>query len=206
MIIGLLLNLLGGVRSVNLEHLPRTGPAILIANHYTLADPLVAGYGSAWRIGRFVAMVAKSQIRGWPVLGWLGTQAGVVYVRRGEANRDAQRASLDALAGGDFLLIFPEGTRSMTGGLITARNGAALLAMRTGVPIVPMAITGTEGMFSLGAIVGPRPRATVVIGQPFSLPHRPDGPIDRAELTDASTRIMREVAALLPPAQRGVYG
>ena len=69
-----------------------------------------------------------------------------------------------------------------------------------------MAITGTEGMFSLGAIFGPRPRATVVIGQPFSLPHRPDEPIDRAELTDASTRMMREVAALLPPAQRGVYG
>ncbi len=205
-IIGLLLNLLGGVRSVNLEHLPRTGPVILIANHYTLADPLVAGYASAWRIGRFVAMVAKSQIRGWPVLGWLGLKAGVVYVRRGEVNRDAQRASLDVLEGGDCILIFPEGTRSSTGGLITARNGAALLALRTGAPIVPMAITGTEGMFSVRAIFGRRPRATVVIGQPFSFPHRPDGPIDRAELTDASTRMMREVAALLPPAQRGVYG
>jgi len=205
-VVGLLINLLGGVRSVHLEYLPRTGPAILIANHYTLADPLVAGYATAWRVGRFVAMVAKSQIRGWPLLGWLGTQAGVVYVRRGEANRDAQRASLAALEAGHLILIFPEGTRSTTGGLITARNGAALLAIRTGVPIVPLGITGTEGMLSPRAIFGRRPRATVVIGQPFSLLHRPEGPIDRAELTDASTRMMREVAALLPPAMRGVYG
>jgi hypothetical protein len=69
-----------------------------------------------------------------------------------------------------------------------------------------VAITGTEGMLSWRAIFGPRPRTLVVIGQPFHLGHRADGPIDRAELTEASTRLMKEVAALLPPARRGVYG
>jgi 1-acyl-sn-glycerol-3-phosphate acyltransferase len=151
-------------------------------------------------------MIAKIQIKGWPVLGWLGSQCGVIYVRRGTSDLEAQRALNAVLAAGRPMIIFPEGTRSTTGGLITARNGAALLAFRSGAPIVPIGITGTEGMLSWRAIFGRRPRATVRIGQPFTLGHRPDGPIDRAELTAATTRIMREVAALLPPAQRGVYG
>jgi 1-acyl-sn-glycerol-3-phosphate acyltransferase len=104
------------------------------------------------------------------------------------------------------MVIFPEGTRSPSGTLIPARNGAALLALRSGAPVVPVGITGTEGMLSWRAIFGPRPRATVVIGQPFTLGHRPDGPISRAELTEASTRLMKEIAALLPPSRRGVYG
>jgi 1-acyl-sn-glycerol-3-phosphate acyltransferase len=78
--------------------------------------------------------------------------------------------------------------------------------MRSGAPIVPLAITGTEGMFSWRAVFGPRPRATVRIGQPVSLSHCPDGPIDRVELVEGTTRVMHEVAALLPPARRGVYG
>jgi 1-acyl-sn-glycerol-3-phosphate acyltransferase len=205
-VVSVLVNLLGGIRTEGLENLPRTGPAILVANHYTLMDPLVAGLGTCWKIGRVVHMVAKIQIKSWPVLGWLGTQCGVIYVRRGTSDLDAQRALQAVLAGGRPMVIFPEGTRSPTGALIPARNGAALLALRSGAPVVPLGITGTEGMLSWRAIFGPRPRATVVIGQPFTLGHRPDGPIDRSELTEASTRLMREVAALLPPARRGVYG
>lgn len=205
-LIGLLLRILGGVRTEGLENLPRTGPIIIVANHYTLMDPLVAGWGTCYRIGRIVHMVAKIQIKGWPFFGWLGSQAGVIYVRRGTSDLDAQRALLAVLAAGRAMVIFPEGTRSPTGALIPARNGAALLALRSGAPIVPLGITGTEGMLSWRAIFGRRPRATVVVGQPFTLGHQPDGPIDRAELTEASTRLMREVAALLPPIRRGVYG
>jgi 1-acyl-sn-glycerol-3-phosphate acyltransferase len=195
--VGLLVSLLGGIRTEGLENLPRTGPAILVANHYTLMDPLVAGLGTCWKAGRIVHMVAKIQIKGWPILGWIGSQCGVIYVRRGTSDLDAQRALQAVLAAGRPMVIFPEGTRSPSG---------ALLALRSGAPIVPLGITGTEGMLHWRAIFGPRPRATVVIGQPFTLRHRPDGPIDRAELTEASTRLMKEVAALLPPARRGVYG
>jgi 1-acyl-sn-glycerol-3-phosphate acyltransferase len=205
-LIGLLLWLLGGVRTEGLENLPRTGPIIIVANHYTLMDPLVAGWGTCYRVGRVVHMVAKIQIKGWPLFGWLGSQAGVIYVRRGTSDLDAQRALQAVLAGGRAMVIFPEGTRSPTGALIPARNGAALLALRSGATILPIGITGTEGMLSWRAIFGPRPRATVVVGQPFTLGYRPNGPIDRADLTEASTRLMREVAALLPPIRRGVYG
>ena len=205
-LVGFVVRLLGGVRSIGLENLPRTGPAIIVANHYTLVDPLVAGWGTCWQIGRVVHFISKAEIRGWPIAGWLGTHAGVIYVRRGEINRDAQRQSLAVLAAGHVLIVFPEGTRSPSGALISARDGTALLAMRSGAPIVPVGITGTEGMLSWRAVFGPRPHAIVQIGAPFSLPHRPGGPIDRAELVDGTTRMMREVAALLPPARRGVYG
>jgi 1-acyl-sn-glycerol-3-phosphate acyltransferase len=205
-VVGLVHRLLGGVRSVGLENLPATGPMIIVANHYTLADPLVAAWGTGYRIGRIIHPISKAEVRGWPLLGWLGTQGGVIYVRRGEADREAQRQSLAVLAAGRALLIFPEGTRNRGGALIKARNGAALLAMRTGAPIVPVGITGTEGMFSWRAPFGRRPRATLNIGKPFTLPHRPEGPLDRAELVDGTTRIMSEVAALLPPERRGVYG
>jgi 1-acyl-sn-glycerol-3-phosphate acyltransferase len=205
-VVGLLVTLLGGIRTEGLENLPRTGPAITAANHYTLMDPLAAGLGTWWRIGRVVHPVAKIQIKSWPILGWLGRQVGVVYVRRGTSDMDAQRALQAILAAGRPMIIFPEGTRSPSGALIPARNGAALLALRSGAPIVPLAITGTEGMLHWRAIFGPRPRAKVVIGQPFTVGHHPDGPIDRAELKLATDRIMREIAALLPPARRGVYG
>lgn len=205
-LVALLIRLLGGVRSVGLENLPRTGAVILVANHYTLADPLVAAHGTCWQIGRVVHMVSKVEVRGWPLIGWLGTQGGVIYVRRRVGDRDAQRQALAVLTAGRALLIFPEGTRSPTGALIPARNGAVLMAMRSGAPIVPLGITGTEGMLSWRAVFGPRPRATVRIGQPFSLSHRPEGPIDRIDLVDGTNRMMREVAALLPPARRGVYG
>jgi 1-acyl-sn-glycerol-3-phosphate acyltransferase len=205
-IIGLIVSILGGIRTEGLENLPRSGPAILVANHYTLMDPLVAGLGTWRRIGRVVHMVAKIQIKSWPLLGWLGSQCGVIYVRRGTSDLDAQRALQAVLAAGRPMVIFPEGTRSPSGTLIPARNGAALLALRSGAPVVPVGITGTEGMLSWRAIFGPRPRATVVIGQPFTLGHRPDGPISRAELTEASTRLMKEIAVLLPPSRRGVYG
>ena len=205
-VVSLLIRLLGGSRTEGLENLPRTGPAIIVANHYTLADPIVAGYATCWKIGRMVHMIAKVQIKSWPLVGWIGRRAGVIYVRRGTSDLESQRALLAVLAAGRPMIIFPEGTRSPTGALITARNGAALLAMRSGAAIVPVGITGTEGMLSWRAVFGPRPRATVRIGQPFTLHHRADGPIDRAELTEATTRIMREVAALLPPARRGVYG
>jgi 1-acyl-sn-glycerol-3-phosphate acyltransferase len=205
-VVSLLVTLLGGIRTEGLENLPRSGPAIIVANHYTLIDAVVAGLGTCWKIGRIVHPVAKIQIKGWPILGWLGSQVGVIYVRRGTSDMDAQRALQAVLAAGRPMIIFPEGTRSPSGALIPARNGAALLALRSGAPIVPLGITGTEGMLHWRALFGPRPRAKVVVGQPFTLGHRPEGPIDRADLTEATTRLMKEVAALLPPARRGVYG
>jgi len=205
-LLGLAIEVLGGVRSVGLENIPASGPGILISNHTTFADPLVAGYGTAWRVDRVVHMMSKAELRTWPVLGWLAAQGGVIFVRRGEADRDAQRNTMDILAAGGLVLLFPEGTRSPDGALIRARNGAALLAMRTGAPIIPIGIHDIDRMLSWKAPFRRRPVCNLHVGPPVHLPHRPQGPIDRAELVDATTHFMRALAELLPPDRRGVYG
>ncbi len=205
--VGLLLRLLGGTRTEGLENLPRTGPAIIVANHYTLADPLVAGWGTCWQIGRVVHMIAKIQIKGWPVLGWLGSQCGVIYVRRGTSDLDAQRALHAVLAAGRPMIIFPEGTRSPTGALIPARNGAALLALRSGAPDRPDRDHRHRGDVQLAGDLRTAPAGDGPHRSAIHPRHTARmAPSTGRELTEATTRIMREVAALLPPIRRGVYG
>jgi 1-acyl-sn-glycerol-3-phosphate acyltransferase len=110
------------------------------------------------------------------------------------------------LARGRPIALFPEGTRSRNGILAEARPGAALLAMRSGAPLLPVAITGTERIFPGRSRIPHRTRVTVRIGETFSLPHQPQGRLDRAALKEGSDRIMREIAALLPEWQRGRHG
>ena len=92
--------LLWGARIEGIEHLPRTGPFILVTNHCSNLDPLMMGWASGHQIGRVVHFMAKIEMRGWPIIGWLATQAGVYFVRRGERDRAAQAFSLSALADG----------------------------------------------------------------------------------------------------------
>jgi 1-acyl-sn-glycerol-3-phosphate acyltransferase len=147
--------------------------------------------------------MAKDEIRGWPLVGWLAKQSGVFFIRRGEADRGAQRIALDLLASGRALGLFPEGTRSRDGQLRSGRAGAALLAMRAGVPLLPVGLAGTHRIFAGGRRIPRRSPVTIRIGRPFTVPPLADGRLDRAALQEATARIMREVAALLPADQGG---
>ena len=197
---------LGPLRFTGVEHVPRDGAFILVANHISLFDPLIVGSTAGQLAGRLVHFMAKQEVRRWPVIGWLATQAGVYFVRRGEGDRAAQRLSLELLASGEAIAVFPEGTRSRDGVLGEARNGAALLAMRSGVPVLPVSITGSNRILPRGARLPRRSRVTVRVGEPFLLSHQASGRIDRQELAAGTDRIMRAIAALLPPAQRGRFG
>jgi 1-acyl-sn-glycerol-3-phosphate acyltransferase len=196
---------LGPLRYTGLENVPREGAFILVANHQSNLDPLIIGSTAGDLVGRLVHFMAKEELRHWPVIGWLASQAGVYFVRRGEGDRPAQRLSLQLLAAGEPLGLFPEGTRSKTGILREGRGGAALLAIRAGVPLLPVSITGSGRLFPNGSRLPRRSRVTVRIGQPFAVMHQPEGRIDRAELSATTDRIMREIAALLPASQRGSY-
>lgn len=201
-IIGFVARLLWGATIEGVEHLPRGGPFILVANHCSNLDPLMMGWASGHQVGRVVHFMAKIEMRSWPVIGWLATQAGVYFVRRGERDRAAQAFSLSALADGRPIAIFPEGTRSRTGRLREGKPGAALIAMRSGAPIVPAAVSGTHRIFP-GRSRWPRPsRVRIRIGEPFRLPHQPTGRLDRSLLAEGTERIMRAIEELLPPEQR----
>lgn len=203
-IIGFVSRLLWGARIEGIEHLPRTGPFIVATNHCSNLDPLMMGWATGNQIGRVVHFMAKIEMRRWPIIGWLATQSGVYFVRRGERDRAAQRFSLEALAAGKPIAMFPEGTRSRDGRLKSGKSGAALIAMRSGAPIVPAGISGTQRIFP-GRSRWPRPTRVVIrFGKPFTLDHVPAGRLDREALVAGTERIMAAIEELLPPEQRRV--
>jgi 1-acyl-sn-glycerol-3-phosphate acyltransferase len=201
-----LLWLVGPGRVEGLEHAPRSGPYILVSNHCSNLDPPFLGWAVGHQTGRLIHFMAKDEIRGWPLVGWLARQSGVFFVRRGEVDRRAQRIALNLLASGRAIGLFPEGTRSRDGQLRKGRAGAALLAMRAGVPLLPVGIAGTQRIFAGGRRIPRRSRVAIRIGRPFMLPPLADGSLDRAALQGATARVMGEIAALLPTDQGGTLG
>ena len=211
MLIGrILARSLARVRVEGLEHIPRRGAVILAANHISNADPVVAGSWITGALGRRrIHWLGKRELFDWPVIGWAAANGGVHPVERGAADVEAFRLATRILEAGYVLLVFPEGTRSPTGELGEAKDGLAMLAMRTGAQIVPVGINNTDAVWGKGhKLPSPFPRRTVTmrIGEPFRVADVvPDGTDRRAAKTLATTAIMTRIAALLDPRHRGAY-
>jgi len=177
------------------ENVPRSGGALLCLNHLGGADGvLVVGFAP-----RPLTGIGKVEILQWPLVGWVAQTYGMLAVRRGEPDRAALQAALDVLQAGGALAIAPEGRESPTGALIFAKDGAAFLALHSGVPIVPVALTGTAWAHVLREWRRlRRPRVTLTFGPAFYLPPL----IKRKKATEL---IMQRIASLLPLEYRGVY-
>lgn len=201
-VVGLLARLLFRVRVEGLANVPRSGPFILVANHCSNLDPPIIGWATGHRVGRVIHFMAKVELQSWPILGWLAGKSAVIFVRRGEADRAAQKAALEALADGRPIAVFPEGTRSRDGRLKAGRGGAAFLAMRSGAPLLPVGIAGTHRIFPGRARLPRLVRVSVRIGRPFALPSQATGRLERTELADGTETIMAAIEALLPEEQR----
>ena len=180
------------------ENVPRKGGFILAANHLNNADPPILTGATPRRI----AWLTKAEWFKTPVAGLMFRMGGMIPVRRFEADLQALRRSEQALKAGRVLGMFPEGTRSRTGGLARGEPGTALIALRTGALIVPVAIWGTENV-KLPRDILRRTHACVRFGKPFTLPAARR--ITKAEVEAGTETIMREIAALLPPQYHGVY-
>jgi 1-acyl-sn-glycerol-3-phosphate acyltransferase len=125
-----------------------------------------------------------------------------VRVERDEYDRRPLQIALRLLQMGCPVLIAPEGGRSHAPGMRPAKPGAAYLALKADVPIVPVGVTGVEALFTRW-----RPRVGLTVGQPFRLPPaRLAGPERHRRLDEATRAIMARLAAVLPPEYRGVYG
>ena len=191
-----------GARVQGTANVPREGAFIAVANHCSNFDPPLLGWAVGNSSGRLVHFMAKIEMRRWPIIGWLATQSGVYFVRRGETDRGAQRFSLEALAAGRPIAIFPEGTRSRDGHMRDFKNGAAYLAMRSGAPLLPVGFAGTHRMFPDGSRVPHRSaRVRIRIGEPFSLPHVPTGRLSREALDEGTQRIRQAIVELVPEDQ-----
>lgn len=160
-----LLRLLFRFRVEGLEHLP-AGPAVLVANHPSALDPLFLAAAVPDRL----LFLAAAEFFALPAVGWAMRIYGCIPVRRGEVDAAAVRGALLALEGGRKVAVFPQGRVTPHPNGRPGLRGAALLASRAGVPVVPIALAGTGRVFPLGAWL-PRPgRVAVRIGPPLSPP------------------------------------
>ena len=179
------------------------GPLIVASNHASNADGILIASWLTPALGRKIHWLGKQEALDWPILGWAIGQNGVFGVRRGAADLEAFRAAKRVLDEGHVLCVFPEGTRSPDGALQEAKDGAAILALRSGAPILPVGISGTHRFWPRGG--APRIGKTVRmrVGEPFTLPVVTG---DRRRAYGEATRtIMTRIAKLLPERQRGFY-
>jgi len=147
--------------------------------------------------------LGKIELFDLPILGRLMEWYGIIWLHRGRPDRRAMRAALDGLAEGRFLVIAPEGRYSLIGGLEEGGQGAAFLAYKADVPIVPVAVIGTENEHVYRHLKRlRRARVTFRVGKAFRLRQQ----ADRREMMREGTRqIMESLANLLPESYRGAY-
>ena len=183
---------------LGLENVPAEGGLLLTVNHLSLLDP-PAVFLTVPRQG--VVFLTSKHKRN-PLFAYVARTAGCIWVERGEPDRAALRAALDVLKEGLMIGIAPEGTRSPTHDLQRAKTGAAYLATRARVPILPAAIGGVE-QIKRRIPWGWRTPATLAYGPVYRLP---DDPRAKGEALETyTTEIMCRIAALLPEKYRGVY-
>ncbi len=192
------------VKREGFENIPESGPVLVICNHCSNADGMLLMAYVVPAMGRPMRWLGKESALRWPVFGWGMRQNGVMAVRPG-GDIEAFRQAKSVLDAGGVLTIFPEGTRSPTGAMAEVKEGATVLAVRSGTPILPIAITGSHRFWPRGKFLPcPGRRMTVRIGQTFTL-SMPKAADRHEALRQATAEMMSHVAELLPEEQRGVY-
>jgi 1-acyl-sn-glycerol-3-phosphate acyltransferase len=182
------------------ENLPASGPVILAINHMSHIDTPVL-FVNPTRPD-ITALVTTKYKENWFVSLFTDIAEGI-WIDRDIADFAAIRIASDVLARGWALGIAPEGTRSKTGRMQEGKPGTIMLALKTGAPIVPVALTGTEDALKQLLHLR-RPHITATFGEPITLPEF--APHHRSEELRRWTEIlMRKIAALLPEKYRGVY-
>ena len=197
--ISLLSKLLLRCQVVGKGNVSKHAACIVVANHVNLLDSPLIGVN----LGRKVYFMAKEELFHSRSIGWMAEQFGAFPVAKGKLNPRAGRRALELLAQSQALIIFPEGRRSEDGKLGRAYSGAALLAAKSGVPIVPVGISGTGHLMGKGWFLR-RPRITINIGQPFTLSDSHDK-LSKEEVAYLTCEIMTHIAELLPQEYRGRY-
>ena len=194
--VGKLLLAVFRVRIQGEENIP-AGGAILCGNHVSYADPALL-----WcAVPRQTHFMAKSELFVKGPIAWGLPRVWAFPVRRGEADRAAITTATELLKRGELVGIFPEGTRQRDG-MGEAQQGAAFIAMRAGVPLVPVGIAGTDKIKPKGSRRMRFPRVTIRYGEPVAFTDIDESLGDRkARMELLTAEVMRRIAAQLAAAQ-----
>ena len=188
------------IEFLGVENIPPTGGVILATNHMSRLDIPIMFTNPA---RPDITALVTDKYQDYPIFRWFTQTAGGIWIDRTKADFTAFRLAAEAIRAGKALGIAPEGTRSENRALIEGKSGTALLAMRTGAPVIPVAITGAELAIDCWKHLR-RPRLVTRFGRPLILPPLPRD--DRATgLQRYTDEIMCQIAALLPPEYRGFY-
>jgi len=185
----LLIRTLFGLRVSGVERLPRSGPFLLVANHVSFFDPAAAAVACP----RPLCYMAKAELFRVPFLGWLIRHVNSFPVEREGADPAAFRTALALLAEGKGLLIFPEGTRGREGILRPGKAGAGMLALRSGVSVVPVYIRGTGTALGRGQRWPRFVPLTVAFGPPLDIRREPPR---KAAYEAIASQMMEAIARL----------
>jgi 1-acyl-sn-glycerol-3-phosphate acyltransferase len=181
-----------------MENIPEYGPGIIMYNHIAFIDPVAI----LAKIHRNVIPLAKEEALNLPFFGIFARLWGSIPIRRGEVDRDALETMLDVLNQGEIILLAPEGTRNPA--LIEAKDGIAFLALRSGAPIIPVAVEGTSGFPSFDPKRWRQPGIRIRFGRAFRF-KKQSGRVTREALHTMTEEAMYRLAAILPPERRGFY-
>jgi 1-acyl-sn-glycerol-3-phosphate acyltransferase len=180
-----------------LEQVPRQGALIIAISHSSFIDPVLMGV----YLPRDVVPMAKVEAFEYPILGACIRWYGAFTVRRGQVDVRAFKNALDFLKRGIAMVIAPEGHRSETGALQRGREGAIILALRSGAPILPIAIWGGKPLWKNLSRLQPTPMK-LKIGEPVvPTVNKPS----RDQITEMSDELMLRIAAQMPREMQGYY-
>ncbi len=198
----IILRIMSRTRITGFENVPRSGGAIVVTNHLGRLDAML---GVVLTDRHDFIMLIADKYQSSRLWNWWARKIDAVWLNREEADFHAMRVVLKRLKAGEILGMAPEGTRSLNEALQPGRQGAAYLAAKSGVPIIPVGLTGTEDRVVRQRLKRLRRLdIDIHIGEPFTLP-----PMDRhdreAYLERSTDEIMCRIAAQLPPRYRGIY-
>ncbi len=183
-----------------LEHIPKEGGIIIATNHMSRMDIPFLFVNPVRK--DITALVADKYVN-YPGISWFARTAGAIYIDRDRADFAAFRVAQNLIKSGVAMGIAPEGTRSKTSQLLEGKAGTILLAIRTGAPIIPVGLTGTEGSFKR-LFTFHKPHLTARFGEAFVIDEIPRENREEA-MQKAVDEIMCRIATLLPERYWGFY-
>lgn len=188
-----------GWRIEGLEHVPREGPALVVANHLSFLDPPLLGAA----LERPVHFMAKQELFRYRPIAFFLRRLNAFPVKRGKPDRAAIREALSVLEDGKLLAMFPEGTRSRTGELLPGQSGVAMLALRSRAPVIPVGIVGTSRVDRRKYPPRGRPRIALHFGEAVPLDDLYDLEDRRRAMQEAVERVMEAIRIQVQNAHRG---